>query len=98
MKIYISGPMTGLQYNNYPAFNYVDRLLKQQGYDTFNPAAIKGDDNWTWEDYMRPCVKAIPECTHIYMLDNWEKSRGARVEFDIAMTLGLEVMYQTGVD
>lgn len=94
MKIYISGPMTGLQHNNYPAFNYADRLLRRQGYDTFNPAAIKGDDSWTWEDYMRPCVRAIPDCTHIYMLDGWEKSRGANIELFIANTLGLKVMYE----
>ena len=33
--------------------------------------------------------------THIYLLDGWEKSSGARAEKALADALGLEVLYQT---
>lgn len=93
MKIYISGPMTGIEDLNYPAFNKADELLKRQGYDTFNPAKINGKDDWDWQDYMKPCIKAIPDCTHILLLAGWEDSRGAKIELNIARTLGLEVIF-----
>lgn len=34
--------------------------------------------------------------THIYMLDGWEKSTGARAEHATAVALGLEIVYQRG--
>lgn len=92
MKIYISGPMTGIKDLNYPEFNRVDELLRRQGYHTFNPAKINGADDWTWQDYMKECIKALPDCTHIYMLEGWAKSKGARLESLVAWELGLEIM------
>lgn len=93
-RIYISGKMTGVENNNYPAFFEAERLLKSLGYDTFNPANINGESDWNWQDYMKECIKLIPDCTHIYLLKGWETSRGASMELFIANTLGLEVMYE----
>lgn len=40
MKIYISGPMTGLPENNYPAFHEAARTLRAKGHTVVNPAEI----------------------------------------------------------
>ena len=40
MKIYISGPMTGLPENNYPAFHEAARTLRAKGHKVVNPAEI----------------------------------------------------------
>lgn len=98
MKIYISGPMTGYPEFNYPAFNEMEKRLKALGFDVFNPASIKGEDNWTWKDYMKPCIKAIPDCDGIVMLENSEYSNGAMVELDIARALELTVIDHWEID
>lgn len=94
MKIYISGPMTGIEKLNYPRFNKTEENLKRMGYEVFNPARIKGAAEWTWEDYMRECIRAIPDCTHIMLLNNWERSKGAQTEYYIAQSLGMKVMFE----
>lgn len=38
-KIYISGPMRGRPGFNFPAFDEAERILKEDGHETFNPAA-----------------------------------------------------------
>ena len=40
MKIYLSGPMTGLPEYNYPAFHKAARALRAVGYRVVNPAEL----------------------------------------------------------
>jgi hypothetical protein len=42
-----------------------------------------------WEDYMKACVKRLPEANFIFMLKGWQNSRGARLEAIIADELGI---------
>src|SRR5690625_774633 len=93
-RVYISGKMTGIKDFNYPVFHKKEKQLRRLGYEVFNPANIQGRDDWTWQDYMRECIAAIPKCTHIYLLNGWETSRGANIELLIANTIGLTVMYE----
>lgn len=91
MKIYISGPMTGIEDSNYPAFNAAESKLKRMGYEVFNPASIEDNPFWKWEDYMKECVKALPKCDKVYLLRGWQTSRGAIEEVKLANTLGIPI-------
>lgn len=37
-------------------------------------------------------------CDRIYLLDNWVGSKGAKAEYALAAKLGLEIVFQDGVD
>lgn len=37
-RVYISGPMSGMENLNFPAFNGAESVLKSAGYTTLNPA------------------------------------------------------------
>jgi hypothetical protein len=89
MKIYLSGPMTGLPDFNRPAFNAMAKLFIERGYDVVNPVDNGLTDSAKWEEHMRAAIKALMDCTHIVMLPGYEKSRGAMLEMHIARALGL---------
>lgn len=91
MKIYLSGPMTGLPELNFPAFHAVAKALRDAGEDVVNPAEINPDASLSWEQCMRADIKALCDCDEIFLLPGWEKSKGAHLELHIAHRLGLKV-------
>ena len=38
MRVYLAGPMTGVPLFNFPLFNKVAGILRDRGYEVFNPA------------------------------------------------------------
>ena len=87
MKVYISGPITGQ--NNYrERFAAAEELLKKSGYEPINPAEelVEMPVNTTHEEYMEKAIELLAMCEGIYMLDGWEASKGAKIEFDYAIT------------
>jgi len=91
MRIYISGPITGMQDLNRKAFLDAQRTLEQMGHIAINPFNIK--NNGTWNDAMRNDIKALCDCDAIYMLKGWSKSRGAKIELMIAKKLELIIFH-----
>lgn len=91
MKVYISGPITGVP-DYKEKFEEAKRKLIAEGHAVFNPAEVCLGENATWEDYMRVDVKALCDCDAIFMMNGWQLSKGARVENYLAIKLGLLVM------
>ena len=101
MRLYCAGPMSansfGIEFTprgwdyNYPAFAAMSDQLDAAGYLVESPAA--GDDvpGWGWVDYMRRGIAQLILCDGVATLPGWERSRGARVEIELARGLGLPV-------
>lgn len=96
---YISGRISGTNINRAKERFYEKHyeLLNMFNADrVINPFDLnKGDYGNTWEFYMRDCIKKLCDCTHIYMLDGFEYSRGAVAELMVAKWLGIEVMFES---
>ena len=92
-KIYIAGPMTGLPDLNYPAFHEAAAALRAAGHEVFNPAENPAPACGSWNGYMRMAIAQLTQCEAIYLLPNWMRSKGARLECRIAMDFGLQRMY-----
>lgn len=102
-RVYISGPITGYPNLNKDAFDYEERLLKEAGFEVFNPQSIEPPvrEHWekalseveVWRYYMKICVGQIPLCDEMRMLPHWQNSKGAVWEHNIAQMLGLEITY-----
>ena len=88
MKIYISGKITGTT-DYKERFQEADDELKSEYPDAeiVNPVKLCEHltEGTSWEHYMVKDLKELKACTHIYFLKGWEKSRGARVEFCVAV-------------
>ena len=107
MKVYIAGPMTGIDKFNFPAFDQAAMWLGRCGYDVVSPAQLDRDAGFDPKDYLperdlagivRRDVNAVLECDSIFMLDGWEKSRGARAEWELAVWSDKTIMYEAGVN
>lgn len=89
-KVYISGPITGVDFGNRFAFSCASNALELCGYEVVDPSEVQLDDEATWADYMKADLKLLLDCDFIYMLEGWEDSKGARLERELAENLGIE--------
>lgn len=98
-KAYIAGKVTGLpatQAKN--KFKQFENKLIKQGYEVVNPIThivttsqhriIKD-----WSDEMKVCIPAMLHCDELHLMPCWQESRGAVLERDIALRLGMQVVY-----
>ncbi len=93
-KIYIAGKVSGLPYNiAYSNFETAEKDLLKQGYNVVNPTKhVEKTTNWL--ESMKICIKLLLDCEAIYLLKNWEYSKGARIEYQIAKELGYSIVSQ----
>jgi len=96
-KIYISGAINSIGFEKaIILFNEAEKYLKKIGYDVINPINLCKGDNITWAECMLEDIKYLFNCSHIYVLNNWRVSTGARIEVGIAQELGMNIIYQDG--
>lgn len=103
-NIYIAGPMTGYPRWNKAEFDRAESILALRGKTPINPFDInpipdKESHDFSpeeyetlWRECMRKNVATIANSADgIVVLEGWEKSRGARVEVQLALSLGIPV-------
>lgn len=92
MRIYVSGPMTGLPQNNVPTFNAAARRLRRAGYEVVNPAELDaGEPCTTWVECLRRDLKWLVTCDAIATLPKWQRSKGANLEIHVGKQLSFPV-------
>jgi hypothetical protein len=83
MKVYISGPITGMPSNNREAFDDAARRIAALGLEYVNPLELCAHLDptvATHDDYMAVCLPALRECDQIVVLDGWRGSKGCKYE------------------
>lgn len=91
LSVYVVGPVTGVEGLNRDEFERVRGELARAGY----AARIPHDyvpECYGWEAAMRASVTAMLRCDGVALLDGWQASRGARIERDLAKSLGMFCM------
>lgn len=91
MIVYISGAITGVE-NYAQKFQEVEDILTKEGLEAVNPVKINHDHDKTWESYMKVDIIELMKCDAIFMLDGWEKSKGATIERNLAITLKMPLI------
>jgi hypothetical protein len=105
MKIYIAGPMSGIEDWNFPAFFEAEEQLKELGYEVINPAHNDGTNleealasagtperpTNSWAYYMRRDLPGVLAVDALCVLPDWQKSKGASLEVQVAQALGLPI-------
>ena len=94
-RIYLSGAITGRHKSEYEAhFDSAAIFLSQSLWIPVNPVSLNHDHDKTYESYIRRDLKALLDCDAIYMLTGWEHSKGARIEFNIAVELKMKIIFE----
>lgn len=91
-QIYLSGPMSGIDEHNHPAFMRWAKRLRALGVEVFNPAHNGLDPNAQWQEHMRADLTALVRSEHVALLPGWQRSRGAGIEARLAQDLGMEAL------
>ena len=89
MKVYISGKITGNP-NYQEQFAEAEKRLIQKGYTVINPA--KKNDGFTYKEYIDLGLNELMHCDAIYLLEGWDSSFGARLEYIYALTVDLKII------
>lgn len=92
VKVFISGKVSGMEY--YTAlskFSEAEAMLSRIGYEVINPTKLC-KKNWSWLRCMVVCLWHLLWCNCVHQLDNWQDSRGARIEYKWAKFLGKKIL------
>lgn len=104
MRVYLSGPMSGLPEFNFPAFATAAARLRGAGYEVVSPAEIvagpppspsagESEQKRFYNACMRADLKAMLDCDAIALMRGWENSNGAHIELHVAQRVGLQVLF-----
>lgn len=97
-KIYIAGKITGIEAQAKTMFAQAELVLKQQGFTPMNPMALPHLHDKQWHSYMRECLKTLCDCDAILLLHTWQDSPGAKLEYSVAVGLGLDVYLEKEIE
>lgn len=100
MRVYLSGAISfggtiadpSVIAANRQLFFDAQAVLEELGHDVLNPCKIQGLPTWTWHDWMRPSLHMLLMANAITLLEGWEQSRGARLEWEVARQLDYPVV------
>lgn len=90
--IYISGCVS--QDKNFrQKFSNAEKFLEDKGFTVVNPVKDE-EDGKEWAYYLKKDIVKLASCTCVYALKDWTKSKGARIEINLALDLGMEVILE----
>lgn len=92
-RIYIAGKVTGLPLHEVSMkFGTAQKKLMSEGYEVVNPLNHI-ESNMDWDKAMKICFELLANCDAIYMLHDWEVSKGAVLEHAKAKTMGIPIFF-----
>lgn len=95
MKVYISGPISGLPFEQVERdFNEAEIRLLEQGHEVINPLNNGLPLDSPWLAHMIVDIRLLLDCNAIYMLKGWKESKGATIEYNLAKELGFAIRTQ----
>ncbi|NMW84719.1 DUF4406 domain-containing protein [Peptoniphilus sp. AGMB00490] len=91
-KVFLSGAITEriTTYKKY--FREAEQLFEEIGVEVYNPSEI--DVKTPWDDAMEKTISELSSCDFMYILKNWENSKGVKIEIDKAKELNIPVFCQ----
>lgn len=94
-KIYISGPISGYTMpERIAAFAKVKNDLEGRGFLCVSPLENGLPGNASTHEHMRRDIELLTGCDAIFMMERWCHSAGCKLELDIAVACGMDVVFE----
>jgi hypothetical protein len=90
--VFLSGAITGVE-GYKKIFAAAEERLETQGCIVLNPAVLPW--GMAWEAYLHITKAMVHEADIIYVLKNWEYSKGVWEELSLAACLDKEIIYES---
>lgn len=105
-RVYIAGKvgngsvdLTNAEYNSaFDKFQRVEKMLLNAGFEVRNPMKYVPKDVESWEEAMRITLPILCQCNAIYLIHDWNASRGAQIEYFNANIMRHRLITQEMVD
>ena len=104
-KVMISQPMNGLSDEEILLKkNQVTKLFNEQGFDVAD--SFFDDEEFSDENlkakgvnhigvyFLAKSLEYMSMCDSVYFCKGWENARGCKLEHDVAVAYGLEILYE----
>jgi hypothetical protein len=91
VRVYISGPVTGMTDDNRTEFQIAEAAIRHKGHEPVNPLTLAHDHGKTWAEYMKVDLEALLHVDAVLVLNGWQFSRGANIEVTLAVDIGIPV-------
>lgn len=95
-KVMISQPMRGKTNEQIrEERKKLVKLIEKEGYvvlDTVFDEAPKDIDEAIW--YLSKSIEYLAQANMVFFMKGWEKARGCKIEHQIAVEYGKEIMYE----
>lgn len=100
VKIFIAGPMTGIEHFNFPLFDSVAESLRKEGYQVVNPVDVcrrfKKEhvlaDKKLFDKMISQQQELEKTCNVLLLLPGWEDSKGVRLELKTAIEKDMQIV------
>lgn len=94
MRIYVSGAITGTT-DYKKRFKKAEKELLKKGYEVINPVNIAENlPPLKYYEYLTIDLNLLSICDAIYMLEGWQNSNGAIMEYRIASASNKLVIFE----
>jgi hypothetical protein len=94
-KCYIAGKIGDLSIDVFTKnFEDAKKEVESLGMIPISPTDLPHNHNRSWSSYMKEDLKAMMDCDCIYVQRNWRSSPGATMEIDVAVSLGIDIIFQ----
>lgn len=93
IKVFISQPMNGksdraIREKRQPIVDY----YRKNGWEVIDSILNMGPANAI--EYLAESIRLMNDADCVFMMKGWEKARGCRIEHEVAVAYGKEVIYE----
>ena len=94
-KCYIAGPITGTT-DFKERFRDAEWVVFCMDMIPVNPVKLPHMHDKSWRAYMKECIVTLlgGDIMYMYLLKDWDKSAGAKIEYELAKASGVIIIYQ----